>query len=63
MCLAPEIEQPEPEEPEEKNELLITDEEEEMSAADARKRGTQGLQIGLKSGGGMAGKAAGGLAI
>lgn len=59
MCLAPDIETPEPPEPKEENELLITDEEEQKSVADAMKRGTQGLQIGLKSGN----KKGGGLAI
>jgi len=51
---------PEPEEPQEENELLITEEEEEKSMADANKRGTQGLQIGLNSG---AKKKGGGLAV
>lgn len=60
MCLTPDIEVPEPEEPKEENELLITDEEEDKALADSMKRGTQGLQIGLNSG---ASKRGGGLAI
>lgn len=32
------------------NELLIDDEEEDQRSADAKKRGTQGLQIALNSG-------------
>lgn len=60
MCLTPDIDVPEPEEPKEENELLITDEEEEKALANARMRGTQGLQIGLNTG---ASKRGGGLAI
>lgn len=55
MCMStPDI--PEPEDPSlHENELLITDEEEDKRTANAKKRGTQGLQIGLDSGNGGSG--------
>lgn len=51
MCMStPDI--PEPEDPSlYENELLIGDEEQDQRHAKSKRRGTQGLQIGLNSGG------------